>query len=405
MALALVGLWVVYLVPQVLRHRQQLLDSRAEDRYSEALRVVAVTRRATSDARARAPRRSARRQHARVDCGRSGHTTGLLTPGRGQLKVSIANEGGATVDRPLATGQHLSLEASRERARAQAAFAAAVSRRGAAARRRGVLAAMMALLSVAGWAAAIWLPTATVVVGVVPSALLVLVVGLGRRAVVAGVRHDAQWREIIAELERGGRAKARVTPAADRSGGQRPARAQRAVADGEQSIAGATPNLADEPVATGPLTAGTPRATAATRSAVGPRRPGANLETTAIPVSGAHVVGRAVRPSEALTDVFDVIVGDRGEKGGGARHASGATPVVAEAPTDAAAEPDEGSWSPIPVPPPTYVLKPAAPRREPAPLTDGLAADLVAQAPEVEVRTTGSIDLDAVLERRRASGQ
>src|SRR4029078_5822358 len=44
-ALALVGLWVAYLVPHKLRHRQQLLESRGDDRFSEALRVVAVTTR------------------------------------------------------------------------------------------------------------------------------------------------------------------------------------------------------------------------------------------------------------------------------------------------------------------------------------------------------------------------
>ena len=41
-ALALVVLWVAYLVPHKLRHRQQLLESRAEDRYSDGLRVVAI---------------------------------------------------------------------------------------------------------------------------------------------------------------------------------------------------------------------------------------------------------------------------------------------------------------------------------------------------------------------------
>ena len=42
-ALALVGLWGAYLVPHKLRYRQQLLESRADDRFSEALRVVAVS--------------------------------------------------------------------------------------------------------------------------------------------------------------------------------------------------------------------------------------------------------------------------------------------------------------------------------------------------------------------------
>src|SRR5690606_12163834 len=42
-ALGVVGLWLAYLVPHRLRHRQQLLESRTEDRYSGSMRVLAVT--------------------------------------------------------------------------------------------------------------------------------------------------------------------------------------------------------------------------------------------------------------------------------------------------------------------------------------------------------------------------
>src|SRR4029078_7568101 len=68
-ALALVGLWVAYLVPHKLRYRQQLLESRAEDRFSEALRVVAVTRR--RDARTS-------RVHARSADSTDGTATGRM---------------------------------------------------------------------------------------------------------------------------------------------------------------------------------------------------------------------------------------------------------------------------------------------------------------------------------------
>ena len=60
-ALALVGLWVAYLVPHKLRYRQQLLESRADDRFSEALRVVAVTDRRIRLG-GRAPRSAGRRR-------------------------------------------------------------------------------------------------------------------------------------------------------------------------------------------------------------------------------------------------------------------------------------------------------------------------------------------------------
>ncbi|MCG2799188.1 MAG: hypothetical protein L6367_11680 [Cellulomonas sp.] len=369
-ALALVGLWVTYLVPHVRRHREVLLESRADDRYSAALRVVAVA--ATGRVVRPVEQRAVRPVPA--GCTRSGHVTGLLTPGRGQHTVSRSRpEGGTTVDRPHATDQRRSAEAVREVARLRAAHAAAVARRGAAARRRGVLAAVLAVAMVVGWVGVVVAPALSVTAALVPAGLLVLVVGLGRGAVVSGRRHDEEWRELVDRAERG-------------VGAARP-------------VSG--------PVAAAPA----PRAPAAApRTASGPARPHADLETTAVPMAPADVVGRAVHPSQAMTDVFDVIVADGGESGAPARHASGATPVVAQvrAEPPTAHRPsaaDDDSWSPVPVPLPTYALKPAAPHREPAPLGDlEPAPQVLAVAENAEPQTTGSIDLDAVLERRRASG-
>src|SRR5690606_18624436 len=104
--------------------------------------------------------------------------------------------------------------------------------------------------------------------------------------------------------------------------------------------------------------------------------------------------------------------------------------------TPAAHEPapaveDEPTWVPVPVPPPTYTLKPSAPRREPAPLpADGLAtssaaapagattlADDAATTADADRRTpvaaaaeqgtpsAAPLDLDAILARRRAVGE
>ena len=78
--------------------------------------------------------------------------------------------------------------------------------------------------------------------------------------------------------------------------------------------------------------------------------------------------------------------------------------------TDSESVDDE--WSPVPVPRPTYTLKSPAPRREPAPLGEvegstELRAPAAAPAAVVEppVGTTGSINLDEVLARRRAAGE
>jgi hypothetical protein len=61
-----------------------------------------------------------------------------------------------------------------------------------------------------------------------------------------------------------------------------------------------------------------------------------------------------------------------------------------------------GTWTPIPVPPPTYTLKPMAPRPEPAPL-ETPAAPPAASAPRLAVlEEPADVDLDDVLERRRA---
>lgn len=370
MALALVGLWVTYLVPHVRRHREVLLESRAEDRYSATLRVVAVA------STGRVVRRvdPGPGRTAPAGCTRSGHVTGLLTPGRGQRTVSSTSrpEGGRTMDRPHATDQRRSAEAVREVARLKAAHAAAVARRGAAARRRGALATVLVLATVGGWVAFAAAPAMSLAVGLVPTALLAAVVGLGRRAVVTGHRHDDEWFDLVARAERGA---------------------------GE-----ARPVSAPVAAAARPL-----------RTASGPARPHADLETSAVPMAPAEVVGRAVHPSQTITDVFDVIVADRGENGAAARHATGATPVVSARPGAARAEAaseqaeDDGAWSPVPVPLPTYALKPAAPHREPAPLGDLEPQPVVAEAVDetedaAQPQTTGSIDLDAVLARRRASG-
>ena len=135
----------------------------------------------------------------------------------------------------------------------------------------------------------------------------------------------------------------------------------------------------------------------------------------------AFVTGRAVHPSDASTEVFARIVEDKGESEGPARHAStGQVPVVrrsvSERSTDAPSEDDE-AWSPVPVPRPTYTMKASAPRREPAPL-ENLEGSTAARTAEVEApadaerppleapgETTGSIDLNAVLAKRRVAGE
>ncbi|WP_421742022.1 hypothetical protein [Cellulomonas sp.] len=367
-ALALVGLWVAYLVPHKLRHRQQLLESRADDRFSEALRVVAV-----SDRRIRLEASSA-------ECGPTASSTaGLLTPGKGLPVATGSATGGTTVDRPHGTQDRMTADAARRAAQARAARAASVARRGAAARRRALLAGFLVVATVVAWTVVGLNPLVTWVAGAVPTVLLGSVLVLGRRAVLAGREADEAWAQKIAD-------ERRVASGA-RTG------AMRAVATASRTAPAATP-----------------AATAA-------------QEAPAAPVEApmAFVTGRAVHPSDASTEVFARIVEDKGESEGPARHAStGQVPVVRRSVSDrtseTAAEDDE-AWSPVPVPRPTYTMKASAPRREPVPL-ENLEGSTAARTADVEtpadtertpleapVETTGSIDLNAVLAKRRVAGE
>lgn len=348
-----VGLWIAYLVPHKLRHRQQMLESRTDDRFSEALRVLAVT----------GPEGSGRRRRAevpgipRTDCGPVDKRTGLLTPSRG-ARIVPTDRGGTLVDRPHGTQERVGADAARRTAQLHAAHAAASARRGAAARRRGLLAGLLAAATVAGWVV-VGVSSLGALAGVVPSVLLAGVVGLGRRAVVQGQAAKAEWQRRIAEASA-------------------PLR-QREARPGRQAAA-----------------------------------------------------GRAVRPSMTDTQAITRVRADAEAPG---------TVRTATRLRDGGREGD--TWSPVAVPRPTYTTKAPAPRREPLPLGEveastldapartgaattpaapaasaAPAGDGPAAAPEgvpsapaagatapATDEPTGSIDLDAVLARRRAAGE
>jgi len=131
------------------------------------------------------------------------------------------------------------------------------------------------------------------------------------------------------------------------------------------------------------------------RQAAEQRAAASRVATPAAPRSVA--TGRAVRPSNTDTEMFAAVVID--------------SPAATE---------DADGWSPVPVPRPTYTMKAPAPRREPAALenlegsTAARPADVAAPVADAagavavaatSVDTTGSIDLDAVLAKRRASGE
>ncbi|WP_165372840.1 hypothetical protein [Pengzhenrongella frigida] len=208
-ALAAAVLWIAYLVPHRLRHRQQLLESRAEDRFSGALRVLAVTGR---------PGRDPRVSEARTDCGTSvERRSSLLTPCRGipvqNLGVVAVTEG-RIVDRPHGTQDRISADAARRAAQRRAHRAASLARRGAAARRRGVLTLSLLVMSVAGWVV-VGLTAVAVVAAIAPTVALTGVLVLGRRAVVQGQVADAAWERQRSAT--GGAARAANAPVTGRA--------------------------------------------------------------------------------------------------------------------------------------------------------------------------------------------
>lgn len=262
------------------------------------------------------------------------------------------------MDRPHAAGDRVVADAARRTAAARAARAAALTRRAAAARRRALLGGLLLLGTVAGWGA-VAATGAGVVLGALPTALLAATLLLGRSAVVAGNRADARW---AADPDR-------LAPRAARRG------------------------------------------------------------------ASTGVVGRAVHPSEESTEVMArvpavtrrSVSAPRSDERLAAAERLAAVEVASRASTEQAramqrAEPAaDATWVPVPVPRPAYTLKPAARRGEPAPLVldaspsagsaapadaPSVGAEAVAPAPASVARpTTGGLALDAILARRRASGE
>ena len=360
-------LWIAYLVPHRLRHRQQLLESCAEDRFSAALRVLVVADRQG---------RSQREGEARAECGPgSEKRSGLLTPSRegparGQVqgRVLIAVTGGRIVDRPHGTQEKVSADAARRVAQRRAQRAASLARRAAAARRRAALTVALLAISAVAWAV-VGVASLTVAFAVVPTVALAGVLVLGRRAVVHGHVADAAW-EIARHVPLGGAGDA-ATPVVGRA--HHPSDAHTEVI---ARVRDAAPT--DNPARTG---SSSPDALAPdVRPADG--TPAGSLPSAALQSESARVAADAIL--------------------------SGAQP--------------EG-WSPVPVPPPVYTTKAAAPRREPIPLvldepapaaatSAGTSSDEVpapadetpADLEAAQGSSSPTLDLDAILARRRNAG-
>ncbi|WP_143755768.1 hypothetical protein [Sanguibacter keddieii] len=401
---AVVVLWLAYLVPQRLRHRQQLVEARVDDRFSGRLRVLAVASEGAGTRGRQAGRGAQVSLQKHGDCTVSSSAdVSLLTPPIG------------TTVRPRRQITDGVQDMERNDSYGSASRDALLARRAAAARRRATLTlTLLALTAVVGvLGATTALPVWTVAV---PGLLLVSVLVLGRRAVLANARADQAAREREAAREA-------ARPAALRRAG-RPAPAVRTTVTGRavhpsqtqtemisrvrvqeagESAAGATTPEAESATA--------PEATAGVspRSKKGQGRAQDERRTQAPAARGSADDGSAARGS-ADTPAPD----------------QPARPTTRDA-TDAAAAAGGADWEPVAVPRPVYTLKSAAPRWEPAPLTaelrklteerraelaavhgaEGAEADQQSAQDVAEEPSEDSlgVNLNSVLARRRVAGE
>ncbi|WP_125776190.1 hypothetical protein [Antribacter gilvus] len=201
------------------------------------------------------------------------------------------------------------------------------TRRAARARRRLIVTVLLFLSSAAAWTCVV-LDLVHWGAAVAPSALLLLVLIAGRRAAIAARRAEAAWAAARH------RARQRATQA-------------RALANG------------------------------------GPYVPRNRMRVTGVAVHGSEAATQAI-PLVEKRDILDEILDEPREE-----------PVtVLEVDAKGVVAPAEEAlggglaWNPVPVPLPTYVTKPAAPRREPTPLasrgeSSRAGAEPAAEAPSV----------------------
>lgn len=409
-ALAVFLLWVGFYVPHRVRHRQQLLEARTDDRFSGSLRVLAVAGPGGGSPGGWDARLDGVTTVAAIASGPAGGGRPLLggavTQGRSEDRTH-EEEGTHAMGSTDSASPSRGAPPRRQPASEQSRLAL-LERRAAAARRRLTLTVVLLLASVAVWVV-VALGYVPWWAGVVPTAFLGLVLVLGRRAVLAAQRSDAAWLAERRAAARAARGTVLGAPPAPR--GARPRVTGRAV-HGSQVSTQMIPRVTPQDLARANATAEALSGTSAA-SASSPRERTTASSTTAAEDSGSE------EPATARGDTSVIVTEVSVE----------ATEVVEVVDEDHV--PSGRAWDPVPVPPPTYTMKPTAPRREPAPLTDddvvsparagaapapAVAVEVVVEAPsgapepaagderKPSTETLG-LDLNEILARRRAAGQ
>lgn len=288
------------------------------------------------------------------------------------------------------------LRTERELVRAKKAHAQARERRRAAASHRSVVAcALVGVLLGMGVVAALtvlpWWPA------LVPGALLAVSMAAGRRAALAGQDAERRERRRIAELE------AELERLTGQSSTQAKALASsQEVAQAEVSALAASDSAALTEVAdeVPPVAAASAPTIAATATATATATAGREESTASesAPVQAARE--SAVAPKIMATRPAAPVEETESTPATAAREASTQTPPQ--------------GWHPVKVPAPTYTLVATAPRRRveeleetaapsaPVPMRPKAVRSLATREVGEELRQP--IDLDAILQRRRAVG-
>ncbi|GIJ00575.1 hypothetical protein CLV28_1951 [Sediminihabitans luteus] len=408
--------WLAFYVPHRVQARQQVLESRLEDRFSGTLRILTVAGRprgargTTAGPTVARPALAAAGGDVRLIARTTYDEGGTPMTGRTERSGDRAPARPTTAPEPAPRTGALPIVSP--------ARLAVLERRAAAARRRLVISATLLVLTVGAWALVV-AGSLSWTVALAPTALFGVVLVLGRRAAASARRADAAWR-----AERRARVAARAArgvtggPAMPRNASQRvTGRAVR----GSQTATQMIPRVAAPDVQEDAEREGAERRADRDVSEHGAERGGAPASVRPAGASRVEVPGAS--STEATAERRATVSGSPAPTAGRAivpppaHTASAGAPVGAPTP----ATPSREAWSPTPVPRPTYTMKPAAPRREPAPLPEPTqatgsvpaartaAATSSAEPPsvrETHPRTdTLGLDLDEILARRRAAGQ
>ncbi|RXR26873.1 hypothetical protein EQW78_08680 [Oerskovia turbata] len=383
--LALFVIWFAYYVPHRVKQRQQFLDSRVEDRFSGSLRVLGV---ASGKRERRAPRGHLGPAEGRSlllgpvvatepdvgillrvsDAGEPGPTAPrevqqVTAGGTGHQPSS--KEGPQTMENDVRTGDpRPSIPPGRRaeggfddpfppRRAPSASRIALLERRAKAARRRLVLTILLLLATAGAWVAVgfglvSWYAAAG------PTAALVLVLVLGRQAVLAARRADTAWladrRTAAREAARASRGPVQGSPVAPRN--VHPSRvtghAVRPSQTNTQMIPRVTPADLERGAARGrdrrPATGSTARV-----------EPEPDLLRSRTGASGGELFDDRDREEPVVVVI---------EAEGASAPTSGSAVPEGTPRSERSAPSTDGeagdAWEPVPVPRPTYTMKPTA---------------------------------------------